>query len=62
MDHLAVHVEREDLGIFPVSVVTLGAIGWSVVEAAHEDSPSFLHDHQYTPDRRPEEPPCKKNR
>lgn len=45
LDDLAVHVEREDLGIFPVSVVTLGATGWSVVEAAHEASPSFLHDH-----------------
>lgn len=44
LDDLGVHVEREDLGIFPVSVVTLGATGWAVVEAAHEDSPSFLHD------------------
>ncbi len=48
LDDLDVHVEREDLGIFPVSVVTLGATGWAVVEAAHEDSPSFLHDD--TPD------------
>lgn len=44
LDHLAAHVEREDLGIFPVSVVTLGAAGWSVVEAAHAASPSFLCD------------------
>ncbi len=38
------HVEREDLGIFPVSVVTLGADGWKVVEQARSDSPSFLLD------------------
>ncbi|MGN6130239.1 MAG: hemerythrin domain-containing protein [Nocardioidaceae bacterium] len=37
------HVERENLGIFPVSVVTLGATGWDTVNAAHQASPSFLH-------------------
>lgn len=41
---LSVHVEREDLGIFPVSVVTLGASGWEMVDRAHTDSPSFLLD------------------
>jgi hemerythrin-like domain-containing protein len=41
---LSAHVEREDLGVFPVSVVTLGASGWDVVERAHEASPSFLTD------------------
>lgn len=41
-DDLSEHIEREDLGIFPVSVVTLGASGWDVVDRAHEDSPSFL--------------------
>jgi iron-sulfur cluster repair protein YtfE (RIC family) len=44
LDDLAVHVEREDLGIFPVSVVTLGAAGWELVDHAHTRSPSFLHD------------------
>lgn len=44
LDDLAVHVEREDLGIFPVSVVTLGAGGWAMVDQAHADSPSFLLD------------------
>lgn len=39
---LGEHVEREDLGIFPVSVVTLGAAGWEVVEQARVDAPSFL--------------------
>ena len=44
LDDLAVHVEREDLGIFPVSVVTLGATGWAIVDEAHTRSPSFLLD------------------
>lgn len=39
---LAVHVDREDLGIFPVSVVTLGAQGWAMVDRAHAEHPSFL--------------------
>jgi hemerythrin-like domain-containing protein len=43
-DELSEHIEREDLGIFPVSAVTLGARGWEVVEQAHRQSPSFLHD------------------
>lgn len=38
------HVDREDLGIFPVSVVTLGASGWELVDRAHAEAPSFLHD------------------
>ena len=42
LDDLAIHVEREDLGIFPVSVITLGASGWAVVDTAHSASPSFL--------------------
>jgi hypothetical protein len=44
LDDLAVHVEREDLGIFPVSVITLGASGWALVDQAHSTSPSFLLD------------------
>jgi hemerythrin-like domain-containing protein len=44
LDDLGEHVEREDLGIFPVSVVTLGAAGWEVVDRARIDSPSFLLD------------------
>jgi hemerythrin-like domain-containing protein len=42
LDDLAEHIEREDLGIFPVSVVTLGAGGWETVERAHQRHPSFL--------------------
>lgn len=44
LDDLDTHVEREDLGIFPVSVVTLGATGWATVDEARRDSPSFLLD------------------
>jgi hypothetical protein len=48
LDDLDQHVEREDLGIFPVSVVTLGATGWAMVDEAHSSSPSFLHDRDAT--------------
>jgi hemerythrin-like domain-containing protein len=44
LDDLGEHVEREDLGIFPVSVVTLGAAGWETVDRARIESPSFLLD------------------
>lgn len=44
LDDLDAHVEREDLGIFPVSVVTLGGSGWATVDDARTDSPSFLLD------------------
>ena len=36
------HVERENLGIFPVSVVTLGDKGWTMVEEARVAHPTFL--------------------
>jgi hemerythrin-like domain-containing protein len=38
------HIEREDLGVFPVSVVTLGASGWATVDRAHADLPTFLDE------------------
>lgn len=34
---LAHHIERENLGIFPVSVVTLGTEGWETVARAHAE-------------------------
>jgi len=49
LDDLDAHVEREDLGIFPVSAVTLGATGWGTVDDAHAASPSFLHDEAAAP-------------
>jgi hemerythrin-like domain-containing protein len=42
--HLSDHIDKEDLGIFPVSVVTLGASGWDIVTSVHSDQPSFLAD------------------
>jgi hemerythrin-like domain-containing protein len=44
LDDVASHIDREDYGIFPVSVVTLGAAGWSIVDRAHSMTPSFLLD------------------
>lgn len=44
LEELDGHIEREDLGIFPVSVVTLGATGWATVDRAHTDLPTFLTD------------------
>ena len=41
-DALEAHIQREDLGIFPVSVVTLGADAWDLVQRVHDDQPSFL--------------------
>jgi hemerythrin-like domain-containing protein len=52
-DDLAEHIEREDLGIFPVSVVSLGAGGWQVVDRAHTAEPSFLRDPHPQPSRAP---------
>lgn len=42
MAHLSEHIDRENLGIFPVSVVTLGKSGWDTVAAAHAAHPTFL--------------------
>lgn len=42
LELLEEHVERENLGIFPVSVVTLGASGWDTVAEAHRRTPTFL--------------------
>lgn len=42
MDDLVTHIDKENLGVFPVTVVTLGARGWATIEAAHEAEASFL--------------------
>ena len=39
---LSDHIDKENLGIFPVSVVTLGARGWDTVSRVHDAQPSFL--------------------
>ena len=46
LDDLEAHVQREELGIFPASVVTLGAAGWNLVDEAHTRTPSFLMDEE----------------
>ena len=35
--HLSVHIDKENLGIFPIAVVTLGAAGWNTVGAVHQE-------------------------
>lgn len=35
---LSEHVDKENLGIFPVAVVSLGATGWDLVERAHAEA------------------------
>jgi len=35
LDDLSLHIDKENLGIFPVTVVTLNATGWDIVTAAH---------------------------
>jgi hemerythrin HHE cation binding domain-containing protein len=46
---LEVHVERENLGIFPVSVVTLGVDGWAAIDRAHAEIPTFLGEPDHAP-------------
>jgi hemerythrin-like domain-containing protein len=46
LTNLAHHMDREDLGIFPVSTVTLHASGWDLVTDVHQQHPSFLADQQ----------------
>lgn len=36
LDALSVHIDQENLGIFPIAVVTLNATGWATVSRAHE--------------------------
>jgi hemerythrin-like domain-containing protein len=33
---LSDHIDKENLGIFPAAVTTLGAAGWDIVSRAHE--------------------------
>ncbi|HEX5088359.1 MAG TPA: hemerythrin domain-containing protein [Nocardioides sp.] len=43
LDDLSVHIDKENLGIFPAAVVTLGATGWGIVEEAHARTPAHAH-------------------
>ena len=42
LDELSRHIDKENLGVFPVAVVSLGARGWDTITDAHEHEPSFL--------------------
>ncbi|WP_255513652.1 hemerythrin domain-containing protein [Kribbella voronezhensis] len=44
LDELREHIDKENLGVFPVAVVSLGASGWEMVGRAHDGEPSFLTD------------------
>lgn len=35
LQELSDHIDKENLGIFPVAVTTLGASGWDIVSRAH---------------------------
>ena len=41
------HIDKEDLGIFPVSVVSLGSAGWDTVARVHGEQPSFLRERHH---------------
>jgi iron-sulfur cluster repair protein YtfE (RIC family) len=36
------HIDKENLGVFPVAVVSLDGTGWETVSRAHAEQPSFL--------------------
>jgi hemerythrin-like domain-containing protein len=40
LDDLTLHIGKENLGIFPMAVVTLGAQGWDIVTRAHAEPAS----------------------
>jgi hypothetical protein len=62
LDDLEAHITREDYGIFPVSVVTLGAAEWTIVDETHAAQPSFLLDDEIRPPPPPdEESTCRKS-
>jgi iron-sulfur cluster repair protein YtfE (RIC family) len=63
LDDLEAHVAREDYGIFPVSVVTLGAAEWTIVDDTHAAQPSFLLDEPVlpSPPTHPEESTCRRS-
>jgi len=48
LQELSAHIEKENLGIFPVAVVTLGASGWDLVSHAHA-AHSHPHNHPHRP-------------
>jgi len=48
LDDLIVHIDKENLGIFPVSTVTLNAAGWDTIERAQRQAGRWHHhDHAH---------------
>jgi hemerythrin-like domain-containing protein len=45
---LSLHIDKENLGIFPVAVVTLGAEGWDTVARAHAHPHAHPHAHSHS--------------
>lgn len=37
LSELTLHIEKENLGVFPVTLVTLSAAGWATVDRAHAE-------------------------
>jgi iron-sulfur cluster repair protein YtfE (RIC family) len=44
LEELSTHIDKENLGVFPAAVVTLGASGWDVVSRAHAE---HAHPHAH---------------
>jgi hemerythrin-like domain-containing protein len=42
LDELREHIDKENLGVFPVAVVSLDGPGWETVSRAHAEQPTFL--------------------
>jgi hemerythrin-like domain-containing protein len=45
LHELSEHIDKENLGIFPVAVVSLGAAGWDIVGRAHAGHAHGEHAH-----------------
>ena len=41
------HIDKENVGVFPVAVVSLDGTGWETVSRAHAEQPSFLTPGHY---------------
>ena len=45
LSDLSEHIDKENLGIFPLAVVSLNAAGWNTVTGAHDEDRSPTHMH-----------------
>ena len=44
LEELSTHIDKENLGVFPAAVVSLGASGWDLVARAHAEHAHPHHD------------------